>query len=52
MGREVVVLFDGYAEADQIYEITFKGDGLPEGLYICHMQSGDLHCTNRLLLAR
>ena len=52
MGQEVMVLFDGYAEADQNYEIIFNGEGLPEGLYICHMQSGDMHCTNRILLAR
>ena len=51
-GHEVAVLFDGYAEADQNYEFTFKGEGLPEGLYICHMQSGNEQCTKRMLLVR
>ena len=52
MGQEVMVLFDGYAEADQNYEIIFSGEGLPGGLYICHMQSGNAHCTRRIVLVR
>ncbi len=52
MGKEVAVLFNGYAEADQNYDNIFKGSGLPKGLYICHLQSGDKHCTKRMLLVR
>ncbi len=52
MGREVIVLFDGYAEADQDYEIIFNGEDLSEGLYICRMQSGDMCRTKRIVLAR
>jgi len=52
IGREVMVVFDGYAQADQDYEIIFSGEGLPEGLYFCRMQSGDMRRTNRILLVR
>ena len=52
IGKEVKVLFDGYAEADQNYEIIFTGEGLPGGLYICHMQTGERRCTKRIVLAR
>ena len=52
MGKEVVVLFDGFAEADQNYEFIFNGERLPKGLYICHMQSGDKHITKRMLLSK
>ncbi len=52
MSQEVMVLYDGYAEADQDYEIIFSGNGLPEGLYICHIQSGNERCTKRMLLVR
>ncbi len=52
MSQEVVVLYDGYAEAGQDYEIIFSAEGLPEGLYICHIQSRNENCTNRMLLVR
>ena len=52
IGKEIKVLFDGYTEADQDYEIIFNGEGLPEGLYICHMQSGNEQHTRRILLVR
>lgn len=52
IGKEVRVLFDGYAEANRNYEIIFTGEGLPEGLYICRMQSGNEHCTRRIVLVR
>ncbi len=52
MSQEVVVLYDGYAEAGQDYKIVFSAEGLPEGLYICHIQSGNENSTNRMLLVR
>jgi hypothetical protein len=52
LGQEVMVLYDGYVQADQTYEFTVDTKNLPEGLYICNLQSGDQRVTKRMLLAR
>ena len=36
------MLFDGYSEADHNYEIIFKGEELPSGMYYFRIQAGDM----------
>jgi len=39
-GKEVATLFDGMAESGQQYNFEFKGENLPKGIYVYHLQSG------------
>lgn len=52
-GKDVAQLFNGIAEAGQIYSITFSGIDLPSGMYIVSLagQTG-VQIRYRLLLAK
>jgi hypothetical protein len=52
IGQLVYVLFEGYATADQKYSFVFDANSLPEGLYICRLQSGNSLTSEKILLER
>ncbi|MEJ2595346.1 MAG: T9SS type A sorting domain-containing protein [bacterium] len=39
-GKEVATLFNGMAGSAQQYTFEFKGENLPKGIYVYHLQSG------------
>jgi hypothetical protein len=53
MGREVAVLFDGFAEARTTYTVDFDGTSLPEGVYIYTLQSGnEVNIMKKMIITR
>lgn len=50
-GREVAILYNGFAAAGESYTLPFDARGLPEGLYICRIISSDgMQLQEKLLL--
>jgi hypothetical protein len=52
-GRIVGTLFEGNTSKDEIYQVTFKGENLPDGMYFYRLitESGEIH-NRKLLLYR
>ncbi len=50
-GRRVADLFHGAVEAGR-HTLRFDADGLPSGVYLCHMQTGDFSTLRKLLLLK
>lgn len=51
LGREITVLVDEVKPAGK-YEVTFSGDFLPSGIYLCRMQSTGLTETKKILFIK
>jgi hypothetical protein len=41
LGNEIAILYDGVAEANQIYRLEFNGLNLAPGIYFYHLQTSD-----------
>jgi hypothetical protein len=52
IGQLVYVIFEGYATAGQEYSFVFDANSLPEGFYICRLQSGNSLTSEKILLER
>ena len=50
LGRQVAVLFDGYAQGER--SIRVDTQALPAGLYVCHITTEDQTRTMMLVIAR
>jgi hypothetical protein len=52
-GRIVATLFEGNTSKDETYQVTFKGENLPDGMYFYRLitESGEIH-NRKLLLFR
>jgi hypothetical protein len=51
LGREVAVLVNNLVEAGN-HQVTFDGDGLATGVYLCRLQAGRYTESRKLLLVR
>ncbi len=51
-GSLVSTLFNGSANADELYQLKFKGDHLPQGVYIYRINTTDRIYYNKLLLMK
>ena len=51
-GAEVATLFDGTADAGQLYRAIFDGTGLSSGMYFCRLTAGGKTDVKALLLLR
>lgn len=52
-GFEIANLFEGFAEAGYDYEIEFNDFGLPDGIYMIHLLSGDkVNILKKIILAK
>ncbi len=51
LGKEVATLMEKVL-APGSYTVTFDGDGLASGVYICRLQSGPFHATAKLTLVK
>jgi hypothetical protein len=51
MGEEVAVLAEGMMPAGY-HSVTFSGDQLSSGIYICYMQAGDFHSVKKMTLLK
>lgn len=51
LGSEIASLVDERKRAGS-YEVTFDAGALPSGLYLCHLASGDLLQTKKMMLIR
>ncbi|MBN8544568.1 MAG: T9SS type A sorting domain-containing protein [Ignavibacteria bacterium] len=52
LGAEVVVLFDGTAEAGRYYDLKFGGNELASGFYIYKLVAGDYVSVKKMLLMK
>ncbi len=53
LGQEVAVLFDGIAQADLNYKLTFDGTNLSSGMYFSVMKSGNAAASiKRMILMK
>jgi hypothetical protein len=52
LGQEVTTLFNGPAESGMLYRVDFHGDGLPSGIYIARLQSGNEQKHLRMILTK
>lgn len=53
LGNEVAILYNGVAEANQIYRLEFNGLNLAPGIYFYHLQTSDgLNKVNKMYLIR
>ncbi len=52
LGQKVATLFEGEAEAGQIYETTFNATTLPSGLYFARFEFGGKHLVRKMLLVK
>ncbi|TKJ40638.1 hypothetical protein CEE37_06655 [candidate division LCP-89 bacterium B3_LCP] len=50
-GQKVTTLVDGYREAGN-HEATWNAVGLPSGVYFAHLNAGDTHVVQKLLLTK
>ncbi|TKJ40858.1 hypothetical protein CEE37_06650 [candidate division LCP-89 bacterium B3_LCP] len=50
-GQKVATLVDGYREAGS-HEVTWNAVGLPSGVYFAHLNAGDSHMVQKLLLTK
>lgn len=51
LGREVKTLVDGVMPIGQ-HEVLFEADGLPSGMYLYRMESGDFNASRTLMLVK
>jgi hypothetical protein len=52
IGQKVAILFEGNAEAERTYDITFKADNLPSGTYIVRLESAGQVKMQKLVLMK
>jgi hypothetical protein len=50
-GRTVATLVDGWREAG-MHEVTFDGSGLPSGIYIYRLETGDFTASGKMVLMK
>lgn len=48
-GREVAILANGFQSAGE-FEVKWKTDRLPDGIYICRLTAGDCSISGKLLI--
>jgi hypothetical protein len=51
LGREIAVLLDDEAGPGE-YRLTFRGEGLATGIYVCRMRTSDREFSRKMLLMR
>jgi hypothetical protein len=51
-GEEVAELFSGRLDAGRIYEVEFKGDGIPSGVYLYKLQTPERTEVKKMLLLK
>lgn len=52
IGQEVATLFDGVAQADQMYAMSFDGTNLTSGVYFYSLRSASRNEVRRMLLMK
>jgi hypothetical protein len=52
LGQQVAVLFDGIAEAGQLYDVRFDAEDLSSGLYFYRLGSGEKSDLKKMMLLR
>jgi len=52
LGREVALLFDGWAKAGRYYDVRFDGTSLSSGFYSYWLQTGSDHAVKRMLFLK
>jgi hypothetical protein len=51
-GRQVMTLFDGVAEGQKEYTVTFDASQLASGIYFCKMQTASRTDIRRMMLMK
>ena len=51
-GQRVATLFNAQAQGNQPYQVDFKGQNLPNGLYVIRMENGSDVTMHKILLAK
>jgi hypothetical protein len=53
LGAEVAALYQGVAQATQVYQVEFDGSNLPAGIYYYRLSSGNkINSINKLILLK
>ena len=51
-GTQVATLFDGVAEENSYYSITFDGNLLPAGIFVCTLKTEESTNYNKLVMIK
>jgi hypothetical protein len=52
IGQEVATLFDGAAEAGNIYTANFDGSHMASGLYFSVLEFGNQRITHKMMMTK
>ena len=47
-GKEIALLFDGFADAGRNYSVPFDASGLPSGIYVCRLSAGGAQALRKM----